>query len=60
MRENVKSGVFLNIRKVGLNWSLEVAFANYKSFWPTTTFLKVQVHSTRLEIELALKNKRHM
>ena len=27
--QNVTNVVFLNARKAGLNWSLEIAFANY-------------------------------
>ena len=45
--KNVTYAVFLNTRKTRLNWSLELL--------PTTTFCKVQVHSTKLETKSGLE-----
>ena len=45
--------ILLNTRKVDLNWSLEAAIANYGFFF------KIQVHSTRLEIESTLKKQKN-
>ena len=50
-RKNVIYVVFLKCKE---DW-LELVFGG--SFLPTTTFSKVQVHSTRLETKSALKAK---
>ena len=50
--------VFSNGREVGLNWSLEVSFVKYTSFCQLHPYSKVQVQSTRIEMESALEKKR--
>ena len=43
-RENVMCVVSSSVRKVNSNQSLEVAFANYTSFF-NYIFLKIQMHA---------------
>ena len=56
--ENIIFVVFSHARKIGLNWSLEAAFASYTSFCQLQLFFIVEVHFTRLEIESALEKKK--
>ena len=52
--KNVTYVVFLNARKAGLHWSLEVAFANYRSFCQLYFFSKFKhIPQVRSKIELS-------
>ena len=66
IRENItwhfKSHIcrFLECKEDWLELVFGGNFCQLHKFMPTTPFSKVQVHSTRLKIELALKTERHM